>query len=141
MSIVVDASVIAQRLVPEADSQKAKALLAGWAEARLDLFAPELLAIEIGSMLWKRVVRELLPRERALELYRQFRGLQIPLRPCEPLMDASLRLAVTQRHTVYDCLYVALALETQSELITADESMFRTFKPVLGNIRLLRDWS
>ena len=141
MSIVVDASVIAQRLVSEADSQKARELLAGWAEARLDLLAPELLAIEIGNMLWKRVVRGLLRRESAVELYRQFCELQIPLRPCEPLMDASLRLAIAQHHPVYDCLYVALASETQCELITADERMFRSFKPVVGNIRLLRDWA
>jgi len=141
MSIVVDASVIAQRLVPEADSQKARALLAGWADARLDLLAPELLAVEIGNMLWKRVTRGLLPRDRALELYREFGELQIPLRPCEPLMDASLRLATAQHHPVYDCLYVALASETQSELITADEKMFRVFKPVLGKMQLLRDWA
>jgi predicted nucleic acid-binding protein len=139
MSIVVDASVVAQRLVTEADSPKARSLLTGWAEGRLDLLAPELMAVEIGSMLWKRVVRGLLPREGALELYREFRELQIPLWPCEPLMDASLRLATTQQHPVYDCLYVALAVETQSELITADEGMFRTFNAV-GNVRLLRDW-
>jgi predicted nucleic acid-binding protein len=141
MSIVVDASVIAQRLVPEADSQKARVLLAGWAEATLDLLAPELLAIEIGNMLWKRVMRGLLPRESARELYREFGELQIQLRPCEPLMEASVRLAIAQRHPVYDCLYVALASETQSQLITADEKMFRVFKPVWGGMQLLRDWS
>jgi predicted nucleic acid-binding protein len=34
-----------------------------------------------------------------------------------------LQLAVTSRRTVYDSLYVALAMQSQSVLITADERL------------------
>jgi predicted nucleic acid-binding protein len=141
MSVVVDSSVVAQRLVAEPDSPKARSLLLRWTEGSLDLLAPELLAVEIGNMLWKRALRKLLPVEKAFDLYREFQELQIPLWPSAHLIRPALRLAVRQGHPVYDCLYVALASETESELITADERLFRTFEPVLRQIRLLRDWS
>jgi len=141
MKIVVDASVVAQRLVVETDTPKARQLLLDWLEGKVELLAPELMAVEIGNMLWKRVFRNLLPADKAFELYREFSELQIPLSPCEPLMQAAFQLSVTRQHPVYDCLYVILASETECELLTADEKMYRTFKPVLDTIHLLRDWS
>jgi predicted nucleic acid-binding protein len=141
VSIVVDSSVVAQRLVAETDSSKARSLLLRWTEGSLDLLAPELLAVEIGNMLWKRAFRKLLPVEKVFELYREFQELQIPLWPSTHLVRPALRLAVQQGHPIYDCLYVALASETESELVTADERLFRTFGPVFHQIRLLRDWS
>lgn len=141
MSIVVDSSVVAKRLVAEVDSDKARALLLRWARGDLELLAPELLAIEIGNILWKRAQRKLLPPDRCFDLYNEFEELQIPLWSSEPLIGAAMRLAVQRQHPVYDCIYVLLAEETRSELVTADDTMFRTFKPILPGMHLLRDWT
>ena len=141
MSIVVDSSVVAKRLVSETDSDKARSLLLSWARGGLDLVAPEILAVEIANMLWKRAVRRLLPAEKIFDLYSDFQDLQIPLWPTEHLMAGALQLAVGQQHPVSDCVYVALASQTGSELVTADERLFRAFKLVLPGIRLLRDWA
>jgi predicted nucleic acid-binding protein len=37
------------------------------------------------------------------------------------LLDRAFQIAVDHGRTVYDCLYVALAVQTNSHLITADE--------------------
>jgi predicted nucleic acid-binding protein len=139
--LVVDASVVAQRLVTEPDTPKARSLLLRWSKGDLDLLAPELLAVEIGNMLWKRALRKLLPENKVLRLYSEFQELQIPLWPSAGLMEAALRLALRQQHPVYDCVYVVLASETDSELVTADEKLYRTFRAVLPRIQLLREWS
>jgi predicted nucleic acid-binding protein len=141
MTVVIDASVVAKRLVAEPESDKARALFLRWAEGTLDLLAPDILAVEIASMLWKRAVRGLLPAETVLALYREFRELQVPMWPCECVADQAFRLALQYQHAVYDCLYVALAAEMGSELVTADERLWQTFHPVFADIRQLRDWA
>ena len=45
MSIVVDSSVVAKRLVSETDSDKARSLLLSWTRGGLDLVAPEILTV------------------------------------------------------------------------------------------------
>jgi predicted nucleic acid-binding protein len=41
--------------------------------------------------------------------------------PSMPLLHAALELATALDRSVYDCVYLALALATDSMLITADE--------------------
>jgi predicted nucleic acid-binding protein len=140
MKTVVDASVVAKRLVPEPESDKARALFLRWAEGTMDLLAPDILAAEIANMLWKRAARGLIRTSTATVLYREFQELQVPLWPCERLAEQALQVALQHGHPAYDCLYVALAAEMGAELVTADEKLWRTFHPVFPEVRLLRDW-
>lgn len=141
MRVIPDASVIAKCLVPESGSNKARALMIRWAEGGLDFLAPDILAVEIASMLWKRAIRGLLPGDTVRRLYQEFEELQVPMWPCDRLADQAFQLALRFEHSVYDCLYVALAAATESELVTADEKLWQTFHPAFPGIRLLRDWS
>ena len=52
-----------------------------------------------------------------------FPDLKIPTIPSFDLVPHALRLAVTHRRTVYDSVYVALALRAKANLITADERL------------------
>ena len=38
----------------------------------------------------------------------------------EPLIPSAFRLALELEHPLYDCIYLALAVETKAKLITAD---------------------
>lgn len=140
MRTVIDASVVAKRLVPEPESDQARALFLRWAEGDMDLLAPDILAVEIANMLWKRAVRGFLRADTVMVLYREFQELQVPLWPCERFAEQALQVALRHEHPVYDCLYVALAAQVGAELVTADEKLWRTFHPLLPEVRLLRDW-
>jgi len=138
MNIVLDASVAAKWLLAEADSDKAAALFQAWTANRIGLLAPEILPVEVGSALWKRVMRGLLPAGEAIRLQREFKDLGIPLHPVGELADEAFALALRFRHSVYDGLYLALARETGADFVTADEKLFNLTRS--RSTRLLRHW-
>lgn len=138
MNLVLDASVAAKWLLAEVDSDKAQALFRAWEAKRIELLAPEILPVEVGSTLWKRVMRGLLPLKLAVTLHHEFRALRIPLQPVGDLVDAACDLALRYRHSVYDGLYVALSHRTGADFITADEKLFNLIGP--KRALLLRDW-
>jgi len=141
MNLVTDASVVAKWLFREPDSLIARRVLEQWTAGSLDLLAPDILAAETASCIWKRVVREGLPEPQALELYTRFCEYSPRLEPIAGLVEPALRLASRHRHPVYDCLYVALAMETGADLLTADTKFYRVFRPVTGLVRLLSHWT
>lgn len=141
MTIVVDASVAAKWLFREPDTDRARALLEDAQRGHLSMLAPELLPVEIASSLWKRVYREGLRPEEVEEHYKRFVRFCPALVRIAVLTETAFRLALANKHPVYDCLYVALALGTPCPLVTADERLFRVFSPAFPQVRLLHDWS
>ena len=119
---VVDASVVAKWLVPEALSEQATRLLE---EEDDDLLAPDLLLVEVANALWKKTARGELTStaaDRALELMLEA-GLE--LRGIPPLLSRATKLARELGHPVYDCVYLALAEAERAPLVTADERLLR----------------
>jgi predicted nucleic acid-binding protein len=56
------------------------------------------------------------------------------------MMNAmALGLALRHNRPFYDCLYLALALHNQCDLITADEKFFNAMHGSFPCIRLLRE--
>jgi len=140
MKLVVDASVIAKWLFAEPDSDKARALYNEARMRKLSLLAPQILPAEIASVLFVRVLRGVLQAGEARALYSRFELACPDLSEISQLTPAALDLALRYRHSVYDCLYVALAMREQSDMITADQRLVRTFRPVFPWIRLLNEW-
>jgi predicted nucleic acid-binding protein len=141
MSLVIDASVATKYLLPEADTDKARAVFKEWQGGRVDLLAPDILPAEVANALWKRALRGLASRDEVERLFEQYSGMRIPLTPADDLAGSALRLALTHRHSVYDGLYLALALETGWDFLTADERLFNLLSAAFPQVRLLRDWS
>jgi predicted nucleic acid-binding protein len=141
VNLVLDASVAAKYLIPEVDSENAKALLNQWREGRISLLAPEILPAEVANVLWKKVRRGEVLSEEAEALYLDFQQVQVPLTPINELVEAALRLAMRHGHSVYDGLYVALAQMTGRKLITADEKLFNTIIGEFRQVYLLRHWA
>ena len=140
MTVVVDASVAAKWLFQQQDTDKADAILNRVKQRRLSLLAPEILPAEIANFLWKAVTRAGLDRHDALVQYRRFQRACPALVRISKLSDPALRLALDYHHSVYNCLYVALALASSCDLVTADERLFNAFSPTLPQVRLLRSW-
>jgi predicted nucleic acid-binding protein len=123
---VVDASVAAKWLLPavgEGLLDQANDLAARHVKRELRLLAPDLIGAEIGNVLWKAVRGKRISRVEADNSLRHFTDLAIHLLPAAGLLVQTLQIAVTCDRTFYDSLYVALAVTTNTELITADERL------------------
>jgi predicted nucleic acid-binding protein len=118
-TIVIDASVALKWAVTEPGSVTANALL----ERDALLVAPEHLLGEVGNGLRKRVAQKVLSREDAIAALESIVQLEIEFisgaeRWARTLADA-LRWGVTS----YDALYVAVAVDLDAVLVTADQRL------------------
>ena len=116
---VVDASVIAAALFQEPHAGRARVLLAGGQE----LYAPELIHAEVANVIWKRHRRREVDEQEAADLLTDLLRLPIWTTPSAELAPAALQLALQLHRTVYDCLYVALAIQTKTVLVTSDRRL------------------
>ncbi len=117
---VIDASVALKWVVSEAGSDEAEALLTDMADGTLTLIAPEHLVGEVGNGLRKRVAQRIINAEDALSAFAAIASLDLGFIGGANLWFRSLRAALDWGLTNYDALYVLLALDLGTELITAD---------------------
>jgi predicted nucleic acid-binding protein len=118
---VVDASVVVKWFVDEVHAEAARRLLAD----EYAFSAPDLLWPECGNILWKKVQRGELTTQEA-RLIREGLELQpLHIAPCRLLLEPALEIALDTGRTVYDSCYLALAMLTESPLVTADQCLFK----------------
>jgi predicted nucleic acid-binding protein len=123
---VVDACVAAKWVLPAANEtllDQAHGLIERHLKRDLQLLAPALIEAEIGNVLWKAVRRKRISPSEAENSLRRFTELGIQAIPTHDLLDRALQIAVDCDRSFYDSLYVALALATNTDLITADECL------------------
>lgn len=116
MNLVVDASVAVKWFVEEEDTNCA-CLLADGAEA---IHCPHLLASEVGSALWRKVLRGQMELGDARTGMESLARMPITWHADEALGADCLRLAFAHDRTVYDSMYLALAYRLNARLVTAD---------------------
>jgi predicted nucleic acid-binding protein len=114
--VVVDASVAVKWFVPEIHSAAAARML----DPEIALYAPDLIGPEFGNILWKKVRREEIGRGDAGEIMTAFAKVPFEIRPSALLLPAAFELAVELDRTVYDSLYLTLAVVEDCVLVTAD---------------------
>jgi predicted nucleic acid-binding protein len=118
-TFIVDASVGLKWFLPEdhqADAQRLQA-------PGLQLHAPTLFDVEIGNILWKKVRRGELTRAEADAVLAQLPALPLTRHAEAPLLPAAFDLADRTQRTVYDCLYLALAVRLGGRMVTADQKL------------------
>ncbi len=118
---VVDASVVLKWFVPEIHSEAARRLLA----AAHQYLAPDLLFPEVGNAIWKKVRRGELTAEEGQRLAADISTIAVETVSTRGLMIDAHALAITTGLTVYDAMYLALAVRLKTELITADDKLGR----------------
>lgn len=122
--LVVDASVVIKWLLPELHSGAARRVLT---EAN-ELLAPDLLWAELGNVLWKRVRAGEIAADDAHDLLRDFKRFPISITPSILLIGPALDIAMQLKRTVYDSLYLALAMSRPCRLVTADRRFYDSLK-------------
>jgi predicted nucleic acid-binding protein len=125
-SFVLDASVAAKWMLPAQNEHlRAEAfhVLDGYAAGEFELMVPDIFWAECGNVMWKAVRQERLTRGDAELALTSMLRLDFPTFPSNKLLADALPIAFSFGRVVYDCLYVALALQAKSQLITADERL------------------
>jgi len=116
---VVDASVVAAAFFHEEHAEPACALIVSGRE----LHAPDLIYAEVGNVIWKHQKRREIDENEASQLLADFLGLPLKTTPDSLLIEHAMKLAVATGQTVYDSLYLALAVTAGSVLVTADRRL------------------
>lgn len=117
MTLVVDASVAAKWFVEEPRWEAARALLTSDQE----LVAPEFLLVEVANAFAKKM------RAGEMSLWHAQGDVDTIKKGApeffdsRPLMSDALELSEMLNHSVYDCLYLALAIHEDTRVVTDDQ--------------------
>lgn len=115
--LVVDASVVAAAFFPEIHTEAARSLLL----SKSGLHAPDLIYAEVAGVIWKRHRRGEIDAAEASALLADVLSLPLEIAPSEPLVNDALALAIRSGRTVYDCLYLALAVQRKAVMVSGDQ--------------------
>ena len=126
MTLVVDASTAVKWVLPEPLSERAVAIRT----MDDDLIAPSLVCAEIGSAIWRAVLRGDVLAAEARDSLGIAMGHYRRIIPLEELSDSAIALAIRLRHPIYDCFYVALAQRERCALISADARLIAAAKSI-----------
>jgi predicted nucleic acid-binding protein len=124
--IVLDASVAVKWFLPEKVetlATEALALLDRCGKNEIQIIVPDLFWVEFASVLWKAIRRDNFPKASADAALASLKRFDFRTVPSLKLLDNAFEIATAYGRTVYDSLYVALAVQTNSQLITADERL------------------
>jgi predicted nucleic acid-binding protein len=137
---VVDSSVAIKWYVPEVHQAEAVRLRASGAA----LHAPNFLNVEVAAILWKKLRKGELTRQDAEDILNDLTSLATVTRhPSGPLVLSAFDLAHRSGRTVFDCLYLALAIQVGGQMVTADEKLVNSLvlhgPHILSSFRTFRE--
>jgi predicted nucleic acid-binding protein len=133
VKIVVDASVALKWVLDEPGSEAAVAL------RDRELIAPALWLAETANALWRHARTGDISDDEAATYFSELLQAPVASLPIETHLEPALKLAIEIGHPVYDCIYLALALHHQTQVVTADRRFASAAStPALaGSVRLL----
>ena len=131
---VVDASVAAKWFIPETHAEEARRLLAGPNELR----APDMLWLEMHSIVCRHIRRNQFPRDQGLQILSALHAFPIQIFPSADLLDYATAVALDTAASVYDCIYLALAIRLDARVVTADLRFYHTLR--LGPLADRVEW-
>ncbi len=130
MAVIIDASALAAFILRED----------GWeelAEYVVHCVSVDHVAKEVANTIWKAAcVRKLMTADEARRAYgilQRMIGKNIVLRPELDYLSKALEISIKHSITVFDSLYIALALEENKPLLTLDKQQAQVAKKLKIN--------
>ena len=121
MTLIVDASIAVKWLLEEEGSDEARRAVQGH-----DLAAPAFLRLEVFHVVWRRSRRGEATRSQLQDTLPALSKIIGRFEHDETLIAKAADIAAAQTLAIYDCLYLALAVQDAATLITADEKQLAT---------------
>lgn len=125
-TLVLDASVAIKWAMPSAReplTDESVRLLKRYTDGEIEFIVPDIFWAEFANVLWKGARHRRWPREEAEAVMSEMQTRDFSTVTSHALLSEALTIAFTYDRALYDCLYVALAVQSKSDLITADERL------------------
>jgi predicted nucleic acid-binding protein len=125
-AFVLDASVAVKWAIPSTEetlTAESLQLLKRYTQGEINFIVPDVFWAEVGNVLWKGVRQRRWPQTVAERAASDMRDRNFFTLPSLELLAEALTIAFANDRSVYDCLYVALAIQFKIEMITADERL------------------
>jgi predicted nucleic acid-binding protein len=119
-SLVIDTSVAVKWFLPEIHFEAASKVL----KSRLELLAPDIIWAEFGNTLLKKVRIDEISVQEASDILKDFIRFPLQTFGSKFMLNAAWHMAHAARNNVYDHLYLAMAVNRDCELVTADRRFY-----------------
>jgi predicted nucleic acid-binding protein len=137
-TFVLDCSVAAKWVLREPGRAPALGWFEQYASGEVLLIAPDILLAELASLLAKRNRRKQISAEQAHEAFSLMTRCAPRLFDTRPRLSRALHLSLQRRLSLWDCVYLALALEHDCPVLTADLRLFRAGRGAHPSVRLVQ---
>lgn len=118
MTIIVDTSVVVKWFIDEPGREASRQIL----KSNRDLVAPDFMIAEVANVLWRRQRAGDIGAVQLDEALTAFPKFFKHLVPSPDLVLSALQMARKIGHSVYDCMFLALAAQMPgASLVTADD--------------------
>jgi predicted nucleic acid-binding protein len=124
--VVVDANVAAKWFLPgnsETLTDQAFSLLDRYTKQEVRFIVPDLFWVEFANVMWKAVRLGRFSRSSGRAALAALLQYDFPTAPSLNLLESAFQIATAYERTIYDSLYVALAVHSKAQLVTADERL------------------
>lgn len=124
--LVLDASVAIKWAMPMAReplTDESVRLLKRYVDGEIEFIVPDVFWAEVGKVLWKGARQRRWRQDEAKAVAAEMKARDFVTVSSVLLLPEALRIAFVYDRSVYDCLYVALAVQSKTDLITADERL------------------
>ncbi len=122
--LVIDASVAVKFVAGEPGQDEAFARIS----EEPALVSPDWVLIEVGHALWRKVREREINRLMAEESLAALPGLFQTLIESSKVIGLAQSLSFDLDHWLYDCLYLAVAIDGHAPLLTADRKFWNAAK-------------
>jgi predicted nucleic acid-binding protein len=122
-ALVLDASVAIKWAMPSAHeplTDESLRLLSRYVHGEVEFIVPDVFWAEVGNVLWKGTRQRRWSQGKAEVVAADMRAREFATVSSLSLLPEALTIAFAHDRAVYDCLYVALAVQAKVDLITAD---------------------
>jgi predicted nucleic acid-binding protein len=121
---VVDTSVAVKWYIPEIYQEAAEKLF----DSRYELHVPEFFLLEFGNFLGKKYRRGELGLAESKFILGELRNLSLTWHRDELLFPMAFDLTHETHRSLYDCLYLSLAIAIDGQMVTADLKFYESLK-------------
>jgi len=137
-TFVLDCSIAAKWIFPEPGRVPAIRLFERFASGEVLLIAPDLLLAEFASLVAKRNRVKQISTVQAHEAWALMNKCAPRLFDTRPRLFRALDLSLRYQLSLWDCVYLALALEHDCPVLTADLRLFRARQGRHPSIQLVQ---